>query len=329
MKQSTQDNSKTVVCALYHFTTLADFKALKSPLEAVMQRNQLRGTLLLASEGINGTIAGPANGIDALINWLKSDQRFNSLKWKISYDDATPFCRAKVKLKKEIVTMGVENIDPLVSSGTYVKPADWNQLILDPDVMVIDTRNAYEIKIGSFQGAINPETTTFREFPAYAEKSLHPSKNKKIAMFCTGGIRCEKSTAFLKQQGFTDVYHLQGGILQYLEDIPQADSLWQGECFVFDDRVSVNHQLESGKYQQCHACRMPLDETDRQHTHYQLGVSCHHCWASQTDKQTARFKERHKQVQLAKQRGESHIGADAVQHQQTRRTLKQAQKRKQ
>ena len=215
----------------------------------------------------------------------------------------------KVKLKKEIVTMGVEDIDPNKDVGTYVDAADWNALISDPDVILVDTRNHYEFEIGTFKGAIDPKTETFREFPAYAKANLDPQKHKKVAMFCTGGIRCEKSTAYMKQQGFDEVYHLKGGILKYLEDVPKEESLWEGECFVFDNRVAVNHALEKGSYDQCHACRFPITEEDKRSPMYQPGVSCPRCYESRSDKQISRFKERQKQMELARDRDESHIGA--------------------
>ncbi len=300
-----------VVCALYHFVRLEDFENLRTPLLKIMEDNNVRGTLLLAREGINGTIAGTREGIDAVLAFLKRDARLAPLVYKESYDNDMPFYRSKVKLKKEIVTMGVEDIDPTHIVGTYIKPKDWNELISDPDVTLIDTRNDYEVKIGTFKGAIDPQTKTFREFPQYTKEHLDPTKHKKVAMFCTGGIRCEKSTAFLKQQGFEEVYHLEGGILKYLEEVPEAESLWQGECFVFDNRVTVNHQLEKGHYDQCHACRMPITEEDKQHKHYLAGVSCHHCYDQTSEEQRARFMEREKQMQLAKRRGESHIGTDA------------------
>jgi UPF0176 protein len=240
-----------------------------------------------------------------------------------------PFYRSKVKLKKEIVTMGIEDIDPNDIVGTYVKAKDWNALISDPDVTLIDTRNNYEVQIGSFKGVIDPHTTTFREFPDYTKENLDPAKHKKVAMFCTGGIRCEKSTAYLKQQGFNDVYHLEGGILKYLEEVPEAESLWQGECFVFDNRVTVNHKLEKGHYDQCHACRMPITEDDKQHEHYVPGVSCHHCHDHTNEEQRARFREREKQIQLAKQRGENHIGDEARQARQQRKQAKISYKNQQ
>ncbi|MCB1672422.1 MAG: rhodanese-related sulfurtransferase, partial [Pseudomonadales bacterium] len=234
--------------------------------------------------------------------------RFAAIDVKESLAEENPFYRTKVKLKKEIVTMGVEDIDPNYIVGTYVEPRDWNRLIADPDVTLIDTRNHYEYQIGTFQGAINPATETFREFPGYVSENLDPSRQRKVAMFCTGGIRCEKSTAYLKQLGFDEVYHLKGGILKYLEEVPASESLWQGECFVFDNRVTVNHDLEKGQYDQCHACRMPIDETDKQSEHYQKGVSCPHCYDRHSRQQVKRFAERERQVQLARKRGEAHIG---------------------
>ncbi len=301
--------SRIVIAALYHFVKLDDFQALRQPLLDVMLKNDVKGTLLLASEGINGTVAGTQSSIDTLLNWLTSDSRLADLRYKVSYDDSMPFYRTRVKLKKEIVTMGVQGIDPNHVVGTYVKAEDWNDLISDPDVMLIDTRNGYEAAIGTFKNAIDPGTETFREFPEYVKQNLDTSKHKKVAMFCTGGIRCEKSTAYLKQQGFEEVYHLQGGILKYLETVPEEESLWQGECFVFDNRVSVNHALEKGSYDQCHACRLPITESDKQSEKYMQGVSCPHCYDKISDEQRQRFMEREKQMQLAKARGEEHIGS--------------------
>ncbi len=320
---------KIVICALYHFVQLPDFTELKPPLHQLMEEQAVRGTLLLAREGINGTIAGSRSGIDAVLEWLKSDKRFAAICCKESYTDDMPFYRSKVKLKKEIVTMGVEDIDPNDIVGTYVKPQDWNALISDPSVTLVDTRNDYEVQIGTFKYAINPHTTSFREFPEYAKTHLDPDKNKKVAMFCTGGIRCEKSTAYMKSLGFENVYHLEGGILKYLENVPEEESLWEGECFVFDDRVTVDHQLEPGKYDQCHACRMPVTEEDKRSNAWVQGVSCPHCIDKHSDGQRARFREREKQVQLAQKRGESHIGADAVTAQQKHRSNKAALKERQ
>ncbi|ASF45573.1 oxygen-dependent tRNA uridine(34) hydroxylase TrhO [Methylovulum psychrotolerans] len=301
-----------VVCALYKFVTLENFQALRQPLLDVMEDQHLRGTLLLASEGINGTVAGSRAGIDTLLAWLRQDPRLAQLDYKESYTDTLPFNRPKVKLKKEIVTLGVEGIDPLRVVGTYVSPKDWNQLISDPDVVVIDTRNDYEYQVGTFKNAVNPKTDSFRQFPDFVKTHLNPDQHKKVAMFCTGGIRCEKSTAYLKEQGFSEVYHLQGGILKYLEEVPVEETLWQGECFVFDERVTVNHQLEKGDYDQCNACRLPITEADKTSPLYQQGVSCPHCYNKVTAEQKARFQEREKQMALAKHRGEAHIGADAA-----------------
>ncbi len=305
-------SDSTVVAALYHFARLENFEEIREPLLALMKDHDVRGTLLLAREGINGTISGARENIDTVINWLKSDERLANLVHKESYCEAHPFYRTKVKLKKEIVTMGVEDIDPNHIVGTYVKPSDWNDVISDPEVVLIDTRNDYEYDIGTFKGAVNPETTTFREFPDYVKTNLDPSKHKKVAMFCTGGIRCEKSTAYLKQHGFEDVYHLQGGILKYLEEVPKNESLWEGECFVFDNRVSVNHDLEEGSYDQCHACRHPVSLKDIESEHYVPGVSCPHCIDTLSDKTRQRAQERQKQMSLAKERGEHHIGDDAA-----------------
>jgi len=321
--------SKIVVCALYRFVSLEHFEALQTPLLATMNEHQVRGTLLLASEGINGTIAGEQAGIDAVLNWLKSDARLANLTAKFSYDDENPFYRTKVKLKKEIVTMGVEGIDPNQTVGTYVKPKDWNALISDPDVLLVDTRNDYEISIGTFENAVDPKTTNFREFPDYVKENLDPEKHKKVAMFCTGGIRCEKSTAYLKEQGFDEVYHLEGGVLKYLEEVPEAETMWQGECFVFDNRVSVNHQLEKGQYDQCHGCRLPITEEDKKSDKYMQGVCCHHCHDSLSETQKTRFLEREKQIRLSKERGQAHIGSDALTQLEENRAKKQAIKAQQ
>ena len=315
--------NSVVVSALYKFVTLEQFGDLKNPLLRLMQQEGIRGTILLAKEGINGTVAGSASAIEALYAWCSAQQGLDNISHKESYHETVPFNRAKVKLKKEIVTLGVEGIDPKKIVGTYVKPKDWNQLISADDVTVVDTRNDYEFQIGTFKRAVNPETTTFREFPQYVKQHLDPQKNKKVAMFCTGGIRCEKSTAYLKELGFNEVYHLEGGILKYLEEVPENESLWEGECFVFDERVTVNHALEKGHYLQCHACRFPITEEDTNHPGYVQGVSCHHCIDKQTDEQKQRYLEREKQSQLAKARGESHIGGDVAGIIAQRRIMKQ------
>lgn len=313
-----------IVCALYKFVTLEDYKSLRQPLLDFLQAHHIRGTLLLAHEGINGTVAGTRESIDLLLARLQSDPRLAELDYKESSDETNPFYRTKVRLKKEIVTLGVAGIDPLQTVGTYVEPRDWNALISDPETLLIDTRNEYEIGIGTFQGAVNPKTESFRDFPNYVREHLDPAQHRKVAMFCTGGIRCEKSTAFLKEQGFDEVFHLKGGILNYLECIPEADSLWQGECFVFDNRVAVNHDLSKGHYDQCHACRMPITETDKQHDAYEKGVSCPHCHDHSSPHRKHRFQERERQIQLAKKRNEVHIGGDMVHLQAKRRAEKNA-----
>lgn len=321
--------SSIVVCALYKFVRLKYYQSLRQPLLDLMLEERVRGTLLLAEEGINGTIAGSREGIDRVLTHLQQEPLLAPLDTKQSYHEEMPFLRSKVKLKKEIVTMGVEGIDPNRSVGAYVKPADWNALITDPEVLLVDTRNDYEVEIGTFENAINPDTTSFRDFPQYVQENLDPKKHKKVAMFCTGGIRCEKSTAYLKEQGFDEVYHLQGGILKYLEEVQEEESLWRGECFVFDDRVAVNHQLEKGQYDQCHACRYPITEDDKLHSEYQQGVSCHRCFNEKTPEQRQRFAEREKQIRLAKARGEAHLGTESLEVMDKRRTQKQQERARQ
>lgn len=321
--------SQFIVCALYKFVTFEGFAELQQPLLNKMQEEAVCGTLLLAQEGINGTIAGSRPGVDAVLIWLKNDFRLAEIDVKESVSDVMPFKRTKVKLKKEIVTMGVEGIDPKRVVGTYVDPQDWNDLISDPEVMLIDTRNDYEYQVGTFKNAINPNTDSFREFPEYLANQVLPNRPKKVAMFCTGGIRCEKSTAYLKEQGVEEVYHLKGGILKYLESVDESETLWQGECFVFDDRVTVNHQLARGGYDQCHACRLPITEIDKASEHYVSGVSCPYCFSKVSDKQKASFAEREKQVRLAQERGESHIGSDVATNIKLSKARKAAIKRQQ
>jgi len=325
----TDSPASVVVAALYRFAKFPDFESFREPLQNLMVKECVKGTLLLAAEGINGTIAGSRQGIDVVIGWLKKDPRFTGLEVKESYVNGNPFYRTKVKLKKEIVTMGVEGIDPNHIVGTYVDPSDWNDLISDPEVLLLDTRNDYEVEIGTFENAVNPDTETFREFPDYVSKELDPKKQKKVAMFCTGGIRCEKSTAYLKQQGFEEVFHLKGGILNYLEQVPEEESMWKGECFVFDNRVTVNHRLEKGDYDQCHACRLPITEEDKQHANYQKGVSCHRCYGKHSEEQMKRYEARERQVNLAKQRGETHIGSSMEEQMINRKKEKLALKNKQ
>ncbi len=296
-----------VVAALYKFVRLPDYVKLRDTLYQHMVDHQVKGTLLLAEEGINGTICGPREGVDAVKAWLDADGRFDGMSYKESFSAEQAFYRTKVKLKTEIVTMGVQGVDPANIVGTYVKGEAWNQLISDPDTIVIDTRNDYEVAIGTFANAVNPNTKTFREFPAWAAQHLDKTRHKKVAMFCTGGIRCEKSTAYLKEQGFDEVYHLDGGILKYLEEVPEEQSLWQGECFVFDQRVAVKHGLQQGSYDQCYACRMPLSQEEMATPLYVKGLSCPHCHDQITPEQRASFEERQKQIELAKARGEKHI----------------------
>ncbi|MEP5766624.1 MAG: rhodanese-related sulfurtransferase [Halieaceae bacterium] len=304
-----EKQTECVVAALYKFVTLNDYHELREPLLDECLQAGIRGTLLLAQEGINGTIAGSRAGIDRVLAYLRSDPRLADLEHKESYDDHIPFYRMKVKLKKEIVTMGVPGVDPNERVGSYVKPADWNALINDPEVVLIDTRNDYEVGIGTFKGAVDPHTTTFREFPEYVRKHYDPAKQRKVAMFCTGGIRCEKASAFMLKEGFEEVYHLQGGILKYLEEVPAEESSWQGECFVFDNRVSVDHSLEKGHYDQCHGCRHPITEADKQSPQYQKGVCCPGCYDKLTAEQKGRFAERQKQIELAAARQQQHLGA--------------------
>ena len=329
MNQDSQ-SSHYRIAALYRFVELPNFARLKEPLIRKMMSLNIKGTILLAREGVNGTVAAEPGALDSFIDWLRNDAIWNGqlsqLEVKISTSDTPPFARGKVKLKREIVTMGVPGIDPTQSVGTYVEPENWNALISQPDVITIDTRNDYEVKLGRFKGAANPVTRTFREFPAYAEKDLNPQKHKKVAMYCTGGIRCEKSTAYLKSLGFEEVFHLKGGILKYLEETPKDQSLWEGECFVFDERIAVDHDLQPGDYVQCHACRLPLTPAELEHPHYVVGESCPNCYPLKTDEQRARYRERDKQIRLAKQRGEKHTGDEAKQIQAQRRAAKQKAK---
>ena len=283
------------VAALYHFARLADPAARQGPLLDLCRAQGLCGTLLLAPEGVNGTIAGPRAGILAVLDHIRAWPGFAGLDWKDSAADAPPFARMKVRLKAEIVTMGQPNMDPATTTGHYVAPRDWNALIAAPDVVVIDTRNDYEVQIGTFQGAVDPGTKSFRDFPAWWTDNAHRFQGKRIAMFCTGGIRCEKSTNYLISQGVDQVYHLQGGILKYLEDVPQKDSTWQGECFVFDQRVSLTHGLAQGRHGLCHACRRPLAPEDRARPEFEDGVSCHRCADEYSDADRARFRERQRQ----------------------------------
>jgi len=309
----TESLSPVKVAALYHFAVVDDPAALRLQVLPLCEEHGLKGTILLASEGMNGTIAGAPDAIDAVIAGLRALPGFAELEVKYSAASTMPFLRMKVRLKKEIVSMGVEGVDAATEKGAYVDPADWNRLIADPDTIVIDTRNAYEVAIGSFAGAIDPKTESFRDFPAwfdnFAEQLRQESKAPpKIAMFCTGGIRCEKATAYVRAQGFDDVRHLKGGILKYLEHVPETESLWQGDCFLFDQRVAVGHGLVEADYDQCYACRMPLNAADRASNDYIPGEACPHCIYQRTDEQRARNRERQRQVEKAAEEGRHHLG---------------------
>ncbi|WP_136644878.1 rhodanese-related sulfurtransferase [Tabrizicola sp. YIM 78059] len=296
------------VAALYRFTRFSDPAALRPGLLEVCVSHGVKGSLLLAPEGINGTIAGTREGIDAALAAIRALPGCADLEWKESLAETMPFGRMKVKLKREIVTMGQPDVDPLARVGHYVAPADWNALIADPDTVVIDTRNAYEVAIGTFRGAVDPGTRSFGEFPLWWQENRDRFAGKRIAMFCTGGIRCEKSTNYLLGQGLNQVYHLKGGILKYLEEVPEEESLWQGQCFVFDDRVSVGHGLVPGGLKVCGACRRPVAEADRASADYEEGVSCPACVNEYSQADRARFRERHRQMQLAAKRGRKHLG---------------------
>ena len=300
--------SRVIVAALYHFTALAEHKSYREPLQKICTDNAIKGTILLAEEGINGTIAGSRAGIDVVLARLRDLPGCADLEHKESTTETPPFHRMKVRLKKEIVTMGQAGIKPQQTTGHYVLPRDWNDLIQSDDVVVIDTRNDYEVALGSFKNAVNPKTESFGGFPNWWQDNKDKFKGKKIAMFCTGGIRCEKSTSYLLAQGLEDVFHLKGGILKYLEQIPAQQSLWQGDCFVFDSRVSVGHGLKQGNHSLCYACRMPLSPADFTHPNYREGISCHQCFDKTDPATKQRFEERQKQIKLAKQRGKHHLG---------------------
>ena len=300
------------VAALYRFANFTQPEMLQPQIAAWCAEHGLKGTILVATEGVNGTVAGTEAGIDAVITHLRTLPGCAELDVKYSHANETPFYRMKVRVKKEIVTLGVDGIDPKREVGTYVQPEDWNALISDPDTVLIDTRNDYEVAIGTFEGAVDPRTKSFSEFPEWfrTHRDELAAGKTKFAMFCTGGIRCEKSTAFLKAEGVDEVYHLEGGILRYLENIPEAESKWQGECFVFDERVSVKHGLELGEMELCHACRRPISQEDKTSAHFIEGVACPACYAERTDEDRARFAERQKQIALAKKRGKQHIGVN-------------------
>ena len=303
---------KIAVVALYKFVSLTNYKSIQDPLLAFCKINKIKGTLLLACEGINGTISGSHTNIQNVIAYLKNIPELADLDYKTSYTNSYPFLRMKVKLKKEIVTMGLPSVNPNRVVGTHLNTTEWNNLIQDPNTILIDTRNSYETDIGSFKNAICPNIKNFREFPEYFRQHFADKKDKKIAMFCTGGIRCEKSTSFALEEGCKEVYHLKGGILKYLEEIPAAESLWHGDCFVFDERVAVNHKLEKSIYNQCHGCRHPITQQDMQSPLYKHGVHCHLCYNSFDQQHYARAAARQKQIDLAKQRGQEHLGISRV-----------------
>lgn len=306
-----------LTAALYKFVELPDFAALQAPLLACCEAHGVKGTLLLASEGINGTIAGQPEAVHAVLAFLRRDPRLATLEHKQAWSARVPFYRMKVRLKREIVTLGIPDVHPALMAGQYVKPQDWNQLLQDRDVVLVDTRNDYEVSIGSFEGAINPATRSFSELPGWVEREMAEGgnlvpvdgKKPKVAMFCTGGIRCEKSTALLRSKGFEEVYHLEGGILKYLETVPESESRWQGECFVFDERVSVVHGLATGHYDLCRACRDPISAADKASPLYVPGVSCPGCHDKKTEEQKRGFMERQRQVDYANRRRQPHIGA--------------------
>lgn len=315
-----------VIAALYKFVSLPKFQDLQKPLLDKCKEQNVMGTLLLAHEGLNGTIAGSKASIDQVLAWLRSKPEFHDLDVKFSHAHEAPFYRMKVRLKKEIVTLGVDTVDAANNAGTYVEPEHWNELISDPDVVVVDTRNDYEVAIGTFKGAENPNTTNFRQLPDWVDQKLKASPETKVAMFCTGGIRCEKSTALLKSKGYENVFHLKGGILKYLENVPEEESLWEGDCFVFDQRVSVKHGLEVGNYDMCNACRMPVSQDEVKDARFVRGVSCPHCHDTLDDRRRARFAERQKQMELAKSRNENHLAADVSAAKAAKRAEKEAQR---
>jgi UPF0176 protein len=302
-----------LTAAFYKFVELADYQERRAPLLAFCESRNVKGMILLAREGINSTIAGAVADVHAVLDHLRADPLLADLQHKESFSEKAPFYRMKVRLKKEIVTMQVPGISPIHMAGTYVKPQDWNALISDPEVVLVDTRNDYEVEIGTFRGAVDPKIKSFAELPGWVEQSEqlvgHAGKKPKVAMFCTGGIRCEKSTAYLRQRGFDEVYHLEGGILKYLETIPLEESLWQGECFVFDERVSVGHGLVPGQHGLCRACRHPLEEGAKESPLFEAGVSCPRCHAQTSDSQKTSARERQRQWELAKRRHQVHIGA--------------------
>ena len=304
-------SASIVIAALYKFHPIMDPDSVRVTLESAMEAVGVRGTILVAEEGLNGTIAGDRSGVDEVLSTIRAVDGFDDLMHKESFANEVPFLRAKVRLKKEIVTLGVDGVDPNRVVGTYVSPRDWNTLISRPDVVLVDTRNTYEVEVGTFRGAINPNTGSFRDFPEFVASELADCKEQPIAMFCTGGIRCEKATSYLREQGFKEVYHLEGGILKYLEEVSPGDTMWDGECFVFDGRVTVDHDLQPGTYAMCHACRMPVTASDMELDSWEEGVSCLYCVDSRSDEDRERLRERQHQLKLAAARGLPHLGQDA------------------
>ncbi len=314
-----------VVAALYKFTRLTNLENKAQTLQTLCRESDIRGTLLLADEGINGTVSGDENSIAGLIGCLESWPEISDLDVKYASSNEHSFSRLKIKIKDEIVTMGKTDIDPSKDAGTYVDPKDWNDLIVRPDVLLVDTRNTYEFEIGRFENAVEPGTGNFREFPDWADgladSEVQPTS---VAMYCTGGIRCEKASSYLRQLGFEEIYHLKGGILKYLEEVPQEDSLWQGECFVFDGRVSVGHGLEPGTFEICYGCQMPVSESDKNSSLYEAGVTCPRCAARAIESDKERYRERQKQITLARKRGEEHFGDYANEKKSQKRKSKGA-----
>ncbi len=309
--------SRFLTAALYKFVELPDIVRLRCALLAVCEENQVKGTLLLAHEGINGSIAGTPDAVSRVLDWLRAQPLLEDLEHKQSWATKLPFLRMKVHLKAEIVSMHVEGLNPARMAGKYVEAQDWNALISEPDVVLIDARNNYEVAIGTFSGAVDPKTRSFSELPAWIRQEMQPGRalarvegrNPRVAMFCTGGVRCEKSTAFLRSQGFDEVYHLRGGILKYLETVAHDQSLWQGHCFVFDERVAVGNGLEEGPYELCRSCRRPIGENEKALPTYQPGVACQYCFDARTDAQKRGYAERQRQVKLARERDQLHVGA--------------------
>ena len=312
--------SKFLTAAFYKFVELPDFKQLKGPLTACCEQQQVKGTILLAEEGINSTIAGVPESVHAVLEYLRRDPRLADLVHKEAFTDEMPFYRMKVRLKREIVTMGVPGVSPTKMAGTYVKPEEWNKLLDDPSVVFVDVRNDYEVSLGTFKGALDPKTKSFSELPTWVREQAALRNKPKVAMFCTGGIRCEKSTAFMRAEGFSEVYHLEGGILKYLETIPKEKSRWEGECFVFDERVSVGHGLKPGDYELCRSCRMPLGDVERASPHYVRGLSCAQCHDQTSDEKKASLRERQRQVDIAAARNTVHIGVRQVRKTKTLKT---------